>query len=55
MLDDRNEFLKDFCYVSTPEELVKKYNKIKNDEELFRKIVKLQREDIISQFKKYFD
>lgn len=50
-----NEFLKDFCYVSTPEELVEKYNKIKNDEELFRKIVKLQREDIISQFKKYFD
>lgn len=48
-----NDYLKDFCYVSTPEELVEKYNMIKNNEELFRKIVKLQREDIISQFKNY--
>ncbi|MBO5005641.1 MAG: glycosyltransferase family 1 protein [Clostridia bacterium] len=49
----KNEFLREFCYVDSPQDLKRKYRKIVDDEELFRKIVKLQREEILSQFEMY--
>lgn len=49
-----NDFLKDFIYVSTKEELEKKVEMVKNDKELYKRIVKLEREDILNQFEKIY-
>lgn len=46
----KNEFLRDFIYISTKEELKEKINKVKNDPELYKKIVDLERKEIIDQF-----
>lgn len=48
-----NEFLKDFIYVSTPEEMYEKINLIKNDKLLYNKIVELERKEILSKYEKY--
>ena len=45
----KDEVLRDFCYVSTHDELVEKINKIKNDEAFYRDIIRRQREDTLSQ------
>ena len=46
----KNDFLKDYIYISTPEEMIQKVNEVKNDPELFRKIVQLEREEVLNQF-----
>ena len=46
----KDEFLKDFIYVSSKDELKEKIEKIKNDPELYRKIVELERKEILDQF-----
>ena len=45
----KDEVLRNFCYVSTHDELVEKINKIKNDEAFYRDIIRRQREDTLSQ------
>lgn len=47
-----NEFLKDFIYISSKEQLKDRINQIKADPELYKKIVELERKDIIEQFEK---
>lgn len=49
----RNEFLKDFIYVSDKEELKNKIAQIKADKELYKKIVELERQEILEQFNEY--
>lgn len=46
----KDEFLKDFIYVSTKEELKDKINKIKNDNSLYKKIIELERKEIIDTY-----
>lgn len=46
----KNEFLKDFLYVSSKEELKKKIEQIKENPETYKKIIKLQRQEIENQF-----
>ena len=46
----KNDFLKEFIYVSTPEELKERIEQIKKDPELYNKIVKLEREEILNEF-----
>lgn len=46
----KNEFLKDFIYVSSKEELKNKIEQIKNNPELYKKIVDLERQEILTQF-----
>lgn len=48
-----NDFLKDFIYISTKEELKDKINQIKNDKNLYKKIIDLERKEIIDTFGKY--
>ena len=47
----KNQELKDFIYVTTPEELKEKINKIKNYSEYAKHIIELERKDILDQFK----
>lgn len=49
----KNDFLKDFIYISTKEELKDRIKKIKSDKELYKKIVELERKEILDEFKKY--
>ena len=49
----QNEFLKDFIYISSNEELKEKINQIKSDKELYNRIVELERQEIINQFGQY--
>ena len=49
----KNEFLKEFIYVSSKSELKEKIEKIKNDKELYKKIVELERKEILDQFSQY--
>lgn len=49
----KNEFLKEFIYVSSKSELKEKIEKIKNDKELYKKIVELERKEILEQFSQY--
>ena len=51
----KNEFLKNFIYVSSPEELEEKFNKIKKDKNLFNKIVNLERQEIHQLYKDTFN
>lgn len=46
----QNEWLKDFIYVSSVEELKDRINRIKANPELYKKIVELERQEIINQF-----
>lgn len=46
----KDEFLKDFIYVSSKDELKERIEQIKNDKELYNKIIELERKDIIDQF-----
>ena len=46
----KDEFLKEFIYISTKEELKKKIEQIKNDKNLYKKIIELERKEIIDQF-----
>lgn len=46
----KDEFLKDFIYVSSKNELREKVEKIKNDPKLCRKIIELERKDVLEQF-----
>jgi hypothetical protein len=50
-----NEELKEFMYVSTPEEFSKKVDKIANDKQYFRHIVKLQRKSIFDNFGEFIE
>ena len=49
----KDEFLKEFIYVSSKSELKDKINKIKADKELYKKIVELERKEILDQFGHY--
>lgn len=49
----KNEFLRDFVYVSTKEELKERIEQIKNDPSLYRKIVDLERKEILDEFSIY--
>ena len=46
----KNEFLRDFIYISTKEELKDKVNKIKNDHNLYNKIIELERKEILDTY-----
>lgn len=46
----KNDFLRDFIYVSTKEELKDKINQVKNNPELYKKIVELERQEILNEF-----
>lgn len=46
----KDQKLKDFIYVKTPEELREKINIIKNDKQLAKEIIELERADILDQF-----
>ena len=46
----KNEFLKDFIYVSSAEEFQEKVLKIKQDPELYKKVIELERQEIFDQF-----
>ena len=46
----QSEWLKDFIYISSKEELKTKIDKIKNNPELYKKIVEAERQEIINQF-----
>jgi len=49
----KDEFLKEFIYVSSKSELKDKINKIKTDKELYKKVVELERKEILDQFGHY--
>lgn len=49
----KDEFLKNFIYVSDKEELKDKINKIKADKSLYAKIIKLERKEILEGFGKF--
>ena len=49
----KDEFLKEFIYVSSKSDLKDKINKIKADKELYKKIVELERKEILDQFGHY--
>jgi len=44
----KNEFLRNFIYVSSPTEFQDKVRQIKNDPELYRKIVQLERDEVLN-------
>ena len=44
----KNEFLRNFIYVSSPTEFQDKVRQIKNDTELYRKIVQLERDEVLN-------
>lgn len=46
----KNEWLKDFIYISSKEELQDRINKVKVNPELYKKIVELERQEIIIQY-----
>ena len=46
----KSEYLRDFIYVSTKDELKTKINKIKANPELYKKIVDLERQEVLNQF-----
>lgn len=46
----KDEFLKDFIYISTKEELEDRIKQIKNDPTLYKKIVDLERKEILDQY-----
>ena len=48
-----DEVLKDFMYVSTPQEFAEKVDKIANDEAFYRDIVYRQRKSVFEKFKDY--
>lgn len=50
-----NDELKDFMYVSTPEEFSAKVDAISNDKELYNHIKKLQRKDMFEKYKEFID
>lgn len=49
----KNEFLRNFIYISDENELFEKIQLIKNDKELYKKIVKLEREEVIQLTKEF--
>lgn len=49
----KNEFLREFVYVSSKEELKEKIEQIKNDPSLYKKIVELERKEILDEFSIY--
>ena len=46
----QNEWLRDFVYVSSVEELKDRINQIKTNPELYKKIVNLERQEVLNQF-----
>jgi len=50
-----NEELKEFMYVSSPQEFAEKVDKIANNEEFYRHIKYLQRKSIYDNFKEYIN
>ena len=49
----KDEFLRDFIYVSSKEELKERIEKIKTDPELYKRIVELERKEILDEFSSY--
>lgn len=49
----KNEFLKDFIYVSSSDDIKDRINKLNENPDLYKQIVELERKEILDEFGKY--